>query len=196
MQTNYYQPDFYRFSDDSIKLVNFVFQRKKNTKILRLLDLCAGCGVVGIEFNLRKIDLQEIHFCEIQDEFIPFLQNNLSALIPNTTSIIHNKSYEQLNISDKFDLILSNPPYFYPGKGLLSPNQAKNRCRFFMDSSLRELVQCIQRNLSPTGEAYFLGRFNSNEFSVASASLSVDYRLEHELDLGSCSIYSLTKTIG
>lgn len=192
MHTNYDQPDFYRFSDDSIKLVNFVFEKVSKQKLNHVLDLCAGSGVVGIEFALRQKDLTRLSFCEIQNDFIPFIQKNALNLIPDVNISIHHRGYQNLYLEEKFDLILSNPPYFYPGKGLLSPNESKNRCRFFIDSNLKELVLCIARLLSANGVGYFLGRLNQDELSTSQAALSVNYKLIQELDLGSCSIFSIT----
>jgi tRNA1(Val) A37 N6-methylase TrmN6 len=191
MHTNYHQPDFYRFSDDSIKLVNYVFEKQSLRHFNHVLDLCSGCGVVGIEFALRQRNLKRLSFCEVQDDFIPFIQKNSIELIPNVSISVHRNGYQHLHLEDKFDLVLCNPPYFYPGKGLLSPNESKNRCRFFIDSNLKELVLCIARHLDTNGVGYFLGRLNEDEFSIAQAALSVEFKFVQELDLGSCSIFSI-----
>ncbi|MGL6035003.1 MAG: hypothetical protein ACRC0N_08060, partial [Acinetobacter johnsonii] len=57
---NYKQPDEYRFSLDSIHLARFVAsQLASHSELgsLRVLDLCAGCGVIGIElsWHLRAV---------------------------------------------------------------------------------------------------------------------------------------------
>ncbi|HCJ1170362.1 TPA: methyltransferase, partial [Legionella pneumophila] len=66
---------------------------------------------------------------------------------------LHKKKWE-----DKFDLIISNPPYFQPGHGMLSPSKFKNRCRFYLDSSFQSYIQALGNSLANRGKAYFLLR--------------------------------------
>ena len=63
---------------------------------------------------------------------------------------------------EKYDIILSNPPYFFLGEGLLSPNEFKNRCRFFIDSDLQTLIRATIHALKPQGRAFLLVRPGSH----------------------------------
>jgi tRNA1Val (adenine37-N6)-methyltransferase len=62
------------------------------------------------------------------------------------------------NWENKYDLIISNPPYFHAGHGMLSPSTFKNRCRFFLDSSFANFIVALANALAPDGAAYFLLR--------------------------------------
>ena len=59
-------------------------------------------------------------------------------------------------------MIISNPPYFFLGEGLLSPNEFKNRCRFFIDSDFNNLIKAVLFSLKPGGRAYLLVRPGSH----------------------------------
>jgi tRNA1(Val) A37 N6-methylase TrmN6 len=59
---------------------------------------------------------------------------------------------------NKYDLIISNPPYFLPEHGMLSPSQFKNHCRFFLDSTFTNFILAMANSLSYHGTAYFLLR--------------------------------------
>jgi tRNA1(Val) A37 N6-methylase TrmN6 len=73
----------------------------------------------------------------------------------------HLANYERLleeQWTEQFDLIVSNPPYFHKGHGVLSPSDFKNRCRFFLDSTFAHFIKALANSLAYKGEAYFLLR--------------------------------------
>ncbi len=158
---NYSQPDFYHFSEDSTKLADYVFQYviKKEITNLRCADVCAGCGVVGLEFALRinesRQDIKQIDFYELQDSFVPHLKENLSML-KTLNCKIYTKSFK--DITEKYDLILSNPPYFIRGTGKVSTNKNKDCCRFFKKGEEQEFMSLFKRCLTPQGVGIFLSR--------------------------------------
>lgn len=45
-----------------------------------------------------------------------------------------------------------------PGQGKMSPSEFKNRCRFFLDSDLKNLIHGIENSLAKNGKAYLLLR--------------------------------------
>ncbi|MFM6928274.1 MAG: methyltransferase [Bdellovibrio sp.] len=170
---NYSQPEEYRFSHDSIFLARRVFElyRDKNLAELKGLDLCAGCGVIGLEFlfHCRKEHSTVPHrfdFLEVQAEtYRPHFEKNVVSLGPIATQIgFKAQNYaDLLNVSseDQYDLILCNPPYFHVGQGTLSPSSFKNRCRFFLDADFTTLLKGIEHALKPGGRAYILLREQS-----------------------------------
>ncbi len=166
---NYSQPDEYRFSHDSVFLARRVFELTQPTELatLRALDLCSGCGIIGLDFifhglkefglapvSMDFMEIQEIyhsHFI-INSERLGSLQTSLQFLNLNYDALLESK-YAQ-----RYDLILCNPPYFFQDKGRLSPSVFKNRCRFFMDSNFANLLLGINNSLSSQGKAYLLLR--------------------------------------
>lgn len=145
---DYLQPDFYRFNEDSLKLVNFVSSQIKKTG--RVIDIGSGCGVIGIELA-QKITLDEIHFLELQPIFKDYLEMNIDLFIPKSKSEVIISSLGVFKSDLKYDLIVSNPPYYLPGAGQLGPNPHRNLCRSFLEEGWVELLQFIADHLAPLG---------------------------------------------
>ena len=161
----YKQPDSYHFSLDSIHLAEFVAEQLQSCRYLpsmHVLDLCAGCGVIGMELSWYVRELKYFDFVEVQSIYAESFQQNVSTVNrPELQLNWHNLNYETLLESawtEKYDLIVSNPPYFQPGHGTLSPCDFKNRCRFFLDSSFEHFILAIVNSLKKEGQAWFLLR--------------------------------------
>ena len=162
---HYMQPKEYRFSLDSIHLAAWVATELKSHPYLdklRILDLCAGCGVIGFELLWHLRSVKQLDFVEVQDVYTDYFYQNVAIVNrPELQLRWHLLNYEALlgkEWESKFDLILSNPPYFRPEHGTLSPSEFKNRCRFFLDSSFAQFVLAIVNALAAGGKAYFLLR--------------------------------------
>lgn len=169
---NYVQPHEYHFSHDSVFLARKVFEIIKDEKIdySRTLDLCSGCGIIGLDlaFHLQNHNLalpKKIDFLEVQKIYEPFFKKNVETFSSVTgksiTADFINLNYDQLITTDetdqeKYNLIVSNPPYFRKNQGLLSKSDFKNRCRFFIDSDLKNLILSIENSLSEQGKAFIL----------------------------------------
>ncbi|MFA6237813.1 MAG: methyltransferase [Bacteriovorax sp.] len=163
---DYFQPEEYHFSLDSVFLAQKVagLLQDRSDK-LRVLDLCAGCGIIGLELSLHSNLKFKMDFLEVQEVYKPFFQKNLEMIYPEETNAGNfrflNLNYTELlssSFENHYDLIVCNPPYFFKGEGLLSPNDFKNRCRFFLDSDFKTLVEATLHALIPGGGAYLLVR--------------------------------------
>jgi len=161
----YAQPDFYHYSLDSTQFAELVAARvsqHNDLSSINALDLCAGCGVIGFELSWHLPSLRKIDFLEIQSTYAPYFQRN--------TRIVNREELQlkwlELNYDtlltdswkNKYHLIVSNPPYFHPEHGMLSPSHEKNRCRFFIDSNFENYILAIANSLAVNGEAYILLR--------------------------------------
>lgn len=166
---NYSQPEEYRFSHDSVFLARKAFETLDPAIIgtLKGLDLCAGCGIIGLDFifhcqkELQKSPLS-FDFLEVQERYREHFNTNAKKIQTTQTTLqFLNFNYAALlseNYHSHYDLILCNPPYFRPGQGKLSPSEFKNRCRFFIDSDFKTLLRAIAHSLSPRGQAFLLLR--------------------------------------
>ena len=167
---HYSQPSDYHFSHDSVFLAREIFERHSDQLAhdnIHILDLCAGCGIVGMDLLFHQLNEKsfkgEVDFLEIQEIYHEHFLKNKELLQshfanqPVSLNWVQN-SYASVNNDKKYDLIVSNPPYFVVGQGMLSPNEFKNRCRFFVDSDWQTMIRFIQSSLKPQGQAYFLVR--------------------------------------
>ena len=114
---NYNQPHDYHYSLDSIHFAEFVakqLQERKNLESTRVLDLCAGCGVIGFELAWHLKSLRLLDFIEVQDIYSAHFQKNLAIVNrPELQINWHLINYDELlekNWQGKYDLIISNPP--------------------------------------------------------------------------------------
>lgn len=189
---DYKQPPFYRFSEDSLHLVRTVFDLEKNKTIERLLDLCAGCGVVGLEFFLRKNSIKEVEFCELQSDFINYLKENIHTF-GRSHFVVHHLNFEYLNKDKQYDLILCNPPYFYQQHGLLPNDPRKQKCHFFLEGSFETLFDITNDLLVSDGRAYFVFRDDQIYMKNLILKLKSKYNLEEVKKFSSCIITRLTK---
>jgi tRNA1Val (adenine37-N6)-methyltransferase len=168
---SYDQPDEYHFSLDSIEMPLQVSQhlRKYHSDLpsLKVLDLCAGCGVVGFEFHFHLPEVAQIDFLEVQDVYQSYFESNLGKVKAGirrdslTQFQFFNLNYNQLMgsaLEGQYDVVLCNPPYFEKDQGLLSPSDFKNRCRFYLDSDFSTLVESMLSSLKPGGASFFLLR--------------------------------------
>ena len=165
----YSQPAEYHFSLDSIETPRHVVQHLKENSISwkgPILDLCAGCGVMGLEFYFHTHTTGPLHFLEVQEAYLPYWQHNLELTglhLPakNQQTHFHLQNYDILQSptwSNHFEIIICNPPYFLKDQGRHSPSEFKNRCRFYLDSSHENLIHSILNCLRPGGLAYILCR--------------------------------------
>lgn len=166
--SDYSQPDFYHFSEDSILLANEAIIQIRDKCLsdnILGLDLCSGCGIVGMEI-LRSIKSNlEFESMEIQDDFIPHFKKNIKLFnldkrikyIQQDFSKASGKQYQ-----NRYDFIVCNPPYFNPDQNRVSSNYKKNICRFFIHGNFHALIDFIDLALKKKGFALFLTRTNKD----------------------------------
>ncbi len=95
------------------QICKWVIKNSKNKVIKSLLDIGSGSGCLGIGAALFLPTLEKLMLIEpFGDES---LSKNVEALCSHRlfkTEILK-KSFENCELHEKFDLILSNPPYIY-----------------------------------------------------------------------------------
>lgn len=152
--SDYLQPDFYRFNEDSIKLVKFVASQVSCAK--SILDLGAGSGIIGIELaNILRP--KELTLLEVQPEWNDYLQHNVKHFLnADTYPSIVESSFGNWNPDKQYDLIVCNPPYYLPGHGQPNADKRKAIARSFRIDGWKELLDLIARALTPEGRAFLV----------------------------------------
>lgn len=114
----------------------------------RILDIGTGCGVIALmltqrytEATIDAVDIDEASIQEATENFknSPFADRLLA---------------EQIDVKDlkrpkRFDLIVSNPPYFT--ENVLSPEQARANARHGLSLNYGDLLWCVNRLLGIDG---------------------------------------------
>jgi tRNA1(Val) A37 N6-methylase TrmN6 len=163
---DYSSPDFYRFSEDSLHLARLVADEIDSMEAsapVRILDLCAGAGVVGLEIIQAHPEKDiTLDFCELLPEFLPHLKINMARfLLPQALnkSRIYIQPLSSLLVpkfKHAWDIVVANPPYYHQGHFSLSPkSDLKNHCRFFLKDSFEIFYETLEYVLSPGGKAFF-----------------------------------------
>ena len=89
------------------KVINYI--RKNNLTNIKILDLCTGSGIIGITLKkeLEEFDVK-ILASDISSRALTVAKENASSLEADI-SFVESDLFS--NIQDKFDIIVSNPPY-------------------------------------------------------------------------------------
>lgn len=113
--------------EETIKIIN-----ETNKNKLKVLDIGTGSGCIAITLKKELVDI-EVSAIDISKEALDIAKKN--AILNNVDiNFIHNDLLK--NINDKFDIIISNPPYidieenvmelvkdYEPHLALYSPNK-------------------------------------------------------------------------
>jgi HemK-related putative methylase len=98
--------EIYSPSDDSLFLASFVKNKLKSLKPKSILDMGSGSGIQAMTCILSGALPASITLVDINPDAISHLQK----YFPDS-KVIHSDLFSKLKTSDKFDLIIFNPPY-------------------------------------------------------------------------------------
>lgn len=82
------------------------FLKDKNKPLV--LDLCTGSGCIGITLKAENEDI-DITLSDISDNAIEISSKNAKSILDKEINIVKSDLFENLN--QKYDLIVTNPPY-------------------------------------------------------------------------------------
>lgn len=88
---------------------------------VRVLDLCAGSGCIGVAVA-KALPGTLVDFAELDARHLPTIQKNIEAngIDVDTTNVFQSDLFA--NVSNKYDIILSNPPYVDPAVDRVEPS--------------------------------------------------------------------------
>lgn len=112
------------------------------------LDIGTGTGLLSLMFAQKNADTI-IDAVELDTAAAEQANENFSASPWKERMNIFNTDILSFNIKKKYDLIISNPPFFEDD--LRSPDQDKNNAKHDTSLSLTGLLQVVQKYLTKDG---------------------------------------------
>jgi tRNA1Val (adenine37-N6)-methyltransferase len=159
-----YQPESgYCYNSDSVFLYHFIDSFKPKGK---LLDVGAGCGIVGllVARDNPKVELEAV---EKQEAFIHYATTN--ARVNKIEYTMHKGDFLDLDIVDKYDYIVSNPP-FYPDGVTKSKDEMLFNARYNVNLPLKDFFKKVSQLLKP--HSHFVFCYDASQFGEICSELN------------------------
>ncbi|UTJ05631.1 tRNA1(Val) (adenine(37)-N6)-methyltransferase [Arcobacter roscoffensis] len=149
-----YQPkDGYCYNSDTHFLYNFICNNLEKFKNVKgeLLDIGSGSGILGllVSREYKKLSLNQ---SEIQEVFQFFSQKNAKS--NNIESNMYKGSFLQMQFDKKFDICVSNPP-FYHSSVVKSENENIKIARYNDSMPLDSFISKVSLILKDSGQFFF-----------------------------------------
>ena len=139
---------------DTTKLVYMVLEKNKQEK-KRVLELGAGNGIISIMLALKR-EKWEITGVEIQKELLDLAifnkkltQTNINFIRADLRDFISSRQ-------KKFDMIITNPPYYAKGQGRISPIRERAWARHELKCKMRDILDVIKTRMTKGGRSYIM----------------------------------------
>lgn len=183
---DYFQPDFYRFNEDSLQLVDWIKKYHQGPHS-SILDLGAGSGVLGIELA-NFYQSMVVDFLEIQNDFIFYLEKNIGHILNKKTQTqVHLNSFANWRPERTWDIIVVNPPYYLKGHGELSKDPRRAMARSFIQDDWRDLWTIIACTLGPKGTCYIVIKDDPKIYSELTKRLDqTQLGIKKKIEKGLC----------
>ncbi len=149
-----YQPqNGYCYNSDTHILFQFICDSLKKFKNINgdLLDIGSGSGILGL-LVAREYSKLSLNQCEIQDQF-QFLSYK-NAVTNNIISKLYKGSLFDIVFDKKFDIIVSNPP-FYHSCVVKSENENIKIARYNDSMPLDGLISQVSKIIKDNGKFIF-----------------------------------------
>jgi len=148
--------DSYRFSVDSILLLNFI--RVKNYE--KIIDLGTGSGIIPLLLFGKRKGLS-IYGIEIQKDLADMARRSVELnKLQNSITIIQENFRNVKNIfkNQQFDVVVSNPPYISLGQGKINPSNRRAIARHEIKCDLDDIISMSNYLLKNKGRIYLIYR--------------------------------------
>lgn len=149
-----YQPiNGYCYNSDTHFLYNFIYENLKKYKNIKgeLLDIGSGSGILGLLLAREYTNLN-LNQCEIQEVFQFFSTKN--AQTNKLESTLYKGSFEKVEFNKKFDICVSNPP-FYHSDVIKSEKENIKIARYNDYMPLRDFIKKSSQVLKNDGKFFF-----------------------------------------
>lgn len=136
----------------------------------RILDIGAGTGLISIMLAQRSSCI--IHALEPDTESFSQLEENVQSCRWNNRVVLVNAGLQNYFPQHKFDLIVSNPPFFRAS--MKNPDERKSAARHDVTLTHKELLEGVSALIEENGLFQVIMPFAEGNLLVAEAA---DYDL-------------------
>jgi tRNA1Val (adenine37-N6)-methyltransferase len=138
-----------------------------------ILDIGTGTGTIALMLAQRSNDLAEIDAVEIERTDAEEAKNNfLGSPWPNKVHI-HHSSIQNFYPTKKYDVIVSNPPYFSNSQS--PPDEKRYNARHTIKLTHNDLATAAQRLLEADGKLSIVLPFHEGNQFIALAESKMLY---------------------
>jgi tRNA1Val (adenine37-N6)-methyltransferase len=128
-----------------------------------ILDIGTGSGLIALMLAQRSQHDASIDAVELQESDAKQAQENFQRSPWPEKISAHHAAIQEFLSEKKYDLIVSNPPFFI--NSWLPPDEKRSKARHSNELTFRELLSAVVRLLSPTGRfAVVLPVTEGNQF--------------------------------
>ncbi|RZK47739.1 MAG: methyltransferase domain-containing protein [Pedobacter sp.] len=119
----------------------------------RILDIGTGTGVLAL-MMAQRFPLAKIEAVEIDESASATAEKNFQFSVFSKQLSVHNTAIQQYTSNNKFDLIISNPPFFV--NDLKNTEEKKGIARHASDQFFDDLIVKVNSILADEGSFWFI----------------------------------------
>ncbi len=155
-------PDVLIPRPETEELVDIIVSDWKNRQDLHVLDICTGSGCIAVALA-SALSFSNVIATDISEKALTVARENAAAWRVNIRFVLDNALHSKLTPTDKFDIIVSNPPYIcHSEAAAMEANVLDHEPHLALfvpdDDPLKfytPIAQFAAGNLAPNGKLYF-----------------------------------------
>ncbi len=163
--------NFFCFGVDSVLLADFAKEIKNGSNIL---DLGAGNGILELLMS-AKVSKSKITGIEVQKKIAELANKNIVFNGLQNRCKVMNINIKEFDEKNKYDAVITNPPYKEMGTGLKNEAESKIIARHEILGNLEDFINIASKALKDLGSLYMVNR---PERLIDIFEYSRKYRLE------------------
>lgn len=145
---------YFCFDLDSVILSDYVKEIHKGSNIL---DLGAGNGILELLLS-AKIENSKITGVEVQEELYEIAKRNIKLNKLENRIQMKKMNVKEIDGKEKYDVVITNPPYKKQGTGLLNNEDSKAISRHEILGNLEDFIKAGSISLNDKGTIYMVHR--------------------------------------